>query len=390
MSVVIIGDLFTYPEGSAATNRVHTYAKGFHENGLNVHVICFGNEYVDTINGMTGGIYFYHPFGQKKRSRYFLVRRWQKISKYFITIALVRNINKKDKISAINCWTQTFITQVFAYILTKFNRSKLIMEMSEHPMRYYQGSFFKKIQGESKLYFEMKLCDGNFCISRHLVEYFKSKGFNPEKSFLVPSTVDPTRFIETGEKLFPHPYIGYFGGLTFFRDNIDLLIRAFSEICRKHSGVYLVLGGFCSQKEKEQLNELIGNLNINDKVRLLGFLSREDIISYVTHADILVMVRGNDLASQASFPSKLTEYLSTAKPVISVNVGEISDYLTDNLNVFLVEPENVSALAEKMDFVLNNYDLARKVGLNGKELTSTIFNYNFQAKRMIQYIDSLK
>jgi hypothetical protein len=39
MSVVIFGDVFTFPEGNAATNRVYTYAKGFIENGIDVHVI---------------------------------------------------------------------------------------------------------------------------------------------------------------------------------------------------------------------------------------------------------------------------------------------------------------------------------------------------------------
>ena len=46
MSVVIIGDMFSFPEGDAATNRVLTFAKGFLENGQKVHVICFGNEYI--------------------------------------------------------------------------------------------------------------------------------------------------------------------------------------------------------------------------------------------------------------------------------------------------------------------------------------------------------
>jgi hypothetical protein len=41
MSIVIYGDVFTFPECSAATNRVYTYAKGFIENGISVHVICF-------------------------------------------------------------------------------------------------------------------------------------------------------------------------------------------------------------------------------------------------------------------------------------------------------------------------------------------------------------
>jgi glycosyltransferase involved in cell wall biosynthesis len=224
------------------------------------------------------------------------------------------------------------------------------------------------------------------CIPRFLVEFYKSKGVDPDRLFLIPSTVDSSRFIQTGDKPFHFPYIGYFGGLTFYRDNIDLLVKAFVETSRTHPEVHLVLGGFCSDQEKDQLKNLIDQLEIGNKVVLLGYVSRAEIINYITHADILVMVRTNDLTSQASFPSKLTEFLATSRPVISVNVGEISDYLTDNVNAFLVEPGNTKALTEKINFVLNNPDIAQQVGAKGRELTTTIFDYNYQAKRMISFI----
>ncbi len=77
--------------------------------------------------------------------------------------------------------------------------------------------------------------------------------------------------------------------------------------------------------------------------------------------------------------------MATSKPVITVKVGEIPDYLTDGVDSFLVEPGNTSELAEKLDYVLNNYDLALKIARKGKELTRQSFNYNFQAKRIISF-----
>ena len=62
----------------------------------------------------------------------------------------------------------------------------------------------------------------------------------------------------------------------------------------------------------------------------------------------------------------------------------------DGVNAFMVEPENVNALAAKLEYVLSNYELAKQVGRKGKELTDTVFNYNFQAKRMLEFINSLK
>jgi glycosyltransferase involved in cell wall biosynthesis len=104
---------------------------------------------------------------------------------------------------------------------------------------------------------------------------------------------------------------------------------------------------------------------------------------------LLVMVRGNDIKAHASFPSKLTEYLATSKPVISVNVGEISRFLTDGVNAYLVEPGNSTQLAEKIDFVLSDYKSAMLTAAKGRQLAETVFNYDYQAKRIIPFVESL-
>jgi glycosyltransferase involved in cell wall biosynthesis len=89
------------------------------------------------------------------------------------------------------------------------------------------------------------------------------------------------------------------------------------------------------------------------------------------------------------YPSKLTEFLATGKPVVSVNVGEISDYLSDGVNVFLTQPGNPDEIADKLIRVFKNYPEAKRVGEQGRVLTEGIYNYHYQAKRMIDFIKSL-
>lgn len=389
MNIVIFGDLFSFPEGSAATNRVYTYAKGFIENGINVHVVCFSNDYCDEKEGIIDGINYYLPFAQKKRNNYFIVRRWQKLLKYWNTYLILKKINKDDRTIAINGWSNELLTHLFGRLLAKIHSAKFIIECSEHPLRHYQNSVLEKMLGELNFYLESQLCDGVFCISNYLIDFYTSKGFNREKLFLVPSTVDPSRFAQKGERPISQHYIGYFGSMTFGRDNVDVLIKAFALISNKHSEMLLLLGGFCSENEKKKLLDLIATLNIQNKVRLLEYLTREEIIIYISHADILVMVRSNDLQSKASYPSKLTEFLASSVPVISVKVGEVPEYLSDSIDAFLIEPADVDALASKLDYVIDNYEQAKKVGIKGKELTETVFNYNYQAKRMIGFINTL-
>src|SRR5664279_4348001 len=119
MAFVIFGDNFSFPEGNASTNRVYTYAKGLIENGVGVIVICFENEYVDDQEGITEGISYYHPFGQNQRSKYLIIRRWQKFLKYFRACLLYREISKKEKIDTILVYTMRLSTHVFAWYLSK-------------------------------------------------------------------------------------------------------------------------------------------------------------------------------------------------------------------------------------------------------------------------------
>jgi glycosyltransferase involved in cell wall biosynthesis len=389
MSIVIFGDIFSFPEGDAATNRVYTYANGFIENGIRTDVVTIGNEYNSFASGITNGISYYNAFGQKERNNNFVIRNSQKLLKYFKAIRIFRRINKEEKISAIIIFTNFLMTHLFGWFLSKICNAKLLIECSENPLRFYQNGALNRRIGVIKFYIESYFCDGVFCISRFLLEFYKERGISQKKLFIVHCTADPDRFAQPVEKPVPYSYIGYFGGLTFKRDNIEILFRAFALISDKHPDIHLVVGGVGTDDERNQIRSLIKDLGISSKAVLLDFLSRSEIVRYIVHSDILVMVRGKDMESQASFPSKLTEYLSTSKPVVSVNVGEISDYLTDGVNSFLVEPENYVALAEKLDYVLNNYESALEIAKRGKELTSTIFNYNYQAKRIIQYIETL-
>ena len=390
MSYIIFGDSFTFPEGNAATNRVHAYAKGFKENGIKVHVICFGNNYYVNAESKIEGIYFYHPFNQQTRNKFFIIRRWQKFIKYFNTIKLIKAINKESKIIAINCWTQLLFTQIYIFILAKFFNIKVLLERSEHPLRNFQGLIFRRMLGNTKTYFETKLCDGIFCISQYLIDFYKARGVNQSKLFLVPSTVDTERFQTSYNSPLAFKYILYCGSLTILKDGVNILIKSFAKLSEKYSEINLVLIGKGDIAEEEAIiKELVVSLNIEKRAIFLGQMSREKIPLYLNNAKILALARPKSLQADAGFPSKLTEYLSTGVPVVVTKVGEIPVYLSDNENSFLSEPDSVDAFADKLDFVLSNYEFANEVALKGKELTNTIFNYDFQAKRMIDFISNL-
>ena len=109
----------------------------------------------------------------------------------------------------------------------------------------------------------------------------------------------------------------------------------------------------------------------------------------LTDSEMLVLARPTSIQAKGGFPTKLGEYLATGKPVLVTRVGEIPKYLEDNINAFIAEPDSPVKFAEKMDFILSHPEEATKVGIEGMKLTQTVFNYKYQARNLVNFINSL-
>lgn len=387
---IIIGDSFTFPEGDAATNRVFTYARGFFENSIATHVVAFRDDYLPYHNGEIEGVKYYHPFARAERSPYFVVRRLHQGLKYINTYRLFARIHSSESIHQVIVYSPRLRTHVFAWMLSRIFQAKLVKETSEHPFRWHTRNRLTLGLGYLKFKIESGLSDGIICISTFLINFYRERGVGREKLILVPSTVDPRRFSMRQGKPLPYRYIGYFGALTFKRDNVDVLIKAFARLTIRFPDFHLVLGGIGTDMDRKDILTLVKDLQLTNKVNLLDFMPRDEITKYITGADILVMVRSKGLESQASFPSKLTEYLASARPLISVDVGEISDYLSDGVNAFLVPAGDFEVLSEKIAYIIRNFNDATKIALEGRKLTDTVFNYHYQAERIIRFVEALR
>ncbi|MGN6533352.1 MAG: glycosyltransferase, partial [Ginsengibacter sp.] len=248
----------------------------------------------------------------------------------------------------------------------------------------------KKLQGKFKIGLETKLNDGIICISQYLVDFYLKRGVSGNRLFFVPSTVDSERFEVSGSIKLNFEYTLYCGHLNLSKDGVDILIKSFAKISDKFPELNLVLIGTGSLEEEAILKNIVSVLNIQKRVYFLGQINRTEIPKYLKNAKVLALSRPQSIVADAGFPSKLTEYLAAGKPVVVTEVGEIPNFLTDGKHAFLSKAGSVEAFSDKLNFVLDNYEFAKKVALTGKELTSTIFNYNFQAARIIEFINSLK
>jgi len=114
-------------------------------------------------------------------------------------------------------------------------------------------------------------------------------------------------------------------------------------------------------------------------------VSQADMPRYLQGAAVLVLARPSSVQAEYGFPTKLPEYLATGRPVLATRVGDIPRYLQDGVNAFLVEPDDVAAFAERLEYILAHPDEAREVGQRGRSLTMREFSNTFQAGRLASF-----
>ena len=147
-------------------------------------------------------------------------------------------------------------------------------------------------------------------------------------------------------------YIFYEGGLDI-RKNIPKLIEAFSLISDKYPELTLyIAGNYFKSPLIPNLPELINKYNLQDKVKLLGYISDEDMIRYIKYAEALVYP-----SLYEGFGIPILEGFSLGTPVITSNIGAMQEI--GSKAVIGVKPSSAKSIAKGIENVLND-DLLRQ------------------------------
>ena len=122
---------------------------------------------------------------------------------------------------------------------------------------------------------------------------------------------------------------------------IDLLLRAFARVVRTNAEVKMEIGG--AGPEEDYLRRLAHNLGVQDYIRFLGRLSREEVCR--------AMWRANAFVSSSyveTFGVVLIEAMATGLPVVATQSGGPTDIIRDEVG-HLVPTGDVQALSKAMN-----------------------------------------
>lgn len=99
--------------------------------------------------------------------------------------------------------------------------------------------------------------------------------------------------------------------------------------------------------QKKTLLEYISKNELEDDVMLIG--NMEHIFNLLNASDVIVVPS----ISNEDFPNVIIEAMSLGKPVIGTNIAGIPEQINHDLNGYIVEPKNITALSDVMYKIIN-------------------------------------
>jgi glycosyltransferase involved in cell wall biosynthesis len=139
-----------------------------------------------------------------------------------------------------------------------------------------------------------------------------------------------------------------------------ILIKAFAKLNSNNWKLVLVGDG----EERKNLEDLVFNLNLKDKVIFEG--KRKNIHDYYNNASIFSFTSRSE-----GFPNVLIEAMYFGLACVSTNCPYgPSEIIDDNKNGFLIGIDDVDALTEKLQTLIDNQKLRQDIGSKAHQSAS--------------------
>jgi len=236
------------------------------------------------------------------------------------------------------------------------------------------GVLLREILNKPKLLAENKKLEKLVVASDFMKKQLLLNGVSSNKVLVNPLFVSPDflNYKEVGIQNKVKSVL--FIGRIFIEKGLSYLIEALSLV--KTDWELNVIG---TGWDLEKCKKMALDLGLEGKINFLGFLSHEKIYPILEKSSLVVV--------PSIWPEPFClvglEAMAMSKPVVAFDVGSISTWLKDNETGFLVKRGDVKEMSEKIELLLEDDNLCKRLGKEGK----LVLERDFSVKRHIDELE---
>jgi len=163
--------------------------------------------------------------------------------------------------------------------------------------------------------------------------------------------------------------------------NVDAVIQAAALVMQRLDAELLVVGDGC---RRPALTAQCEQLGMAARCHFTGFVSPEGDLPGLYRLASAFMI-ASDIET---FGIVILEAMASALPVVAVRATSIPDLVADRRSGFLVPINDVAGMADKLAWLLQNPEQAKRMGLAGREI-SLQFSYEALIARHVQLYQAI-
>lgn len=375
-----------FPKGLAQFQRQLLIAKGLAELNCNVLVLCRNgvhkkNSISPDASGLFDGVKYKYCSGTPFRSDFFLKRNLLKIKGFIIEFSTIIHLKYSNQADAIIITSNSFLGILYYSLLAKVLHITSVVDQVE-----YWSSQLKSIIRKIDFYF-----NNNFyfyfpnkviIISDYLNEIIQ-KRYPVKQVIKIPVLCDFENFVtqKTWEKLTIQPYFLYCGSACYY-EIIIFIIDAFALLTIDIDLIIIASG------DSYKIKKIIDYVESKQLIRItIKFnISYSELINFYNNSFALLIPLRPTPQDIARFPHKIGEYTASQRPIISTDIGEVSNYFKDGFNAYLSSSYNLQEFKNKMLEAFEDKQKANEIGAQSYKTGTSEFDYKINALKIYNFI----
>ncbi len=180
----------------------------------------------------------------------------------------------------------------------------------------------------------------------------EKSGIPKEKLLHLPTFIDASKYeVSIGKG----KHFLFLGRLSPEK-GVEDLIRALPLM--RHSSVKVVLAGGRSERYAAELDALVSELALEDRVEFLGFAKGDKLKQAIRDCTAVVL----PAVWYENMPNAVLEAYAYGKPVIVSDIGSLPEMVEGGATGLLCKPNDPASLADKMDQMMDEPEKCMEMG----------------------------
>lgn len=369
-----------YPHAKTGTSgglgtSIKTLALGLKAQGCSVLVLVYGQKKDAIFDDEGIAIHQIKNIKLKGLSWYLTRKKLQKI------INTLHSNNELDVVEAAD-WTgiTSFIQPNCPIVIRLHGSDTYFCHLDNRPVKWINKFHEKRA---------LQKANEHISVSAYTAQ-LTNRLFELNKNFtVIPNSINTSEFTYSEEAFTEYPVILYFGTLIRKKGLLELPL-IFNKVIEQQPNAQLYLVG------RDSADIISGNSStwlmmqpLFTKEALLnvtyfGGVPFDEIKKHIQKANMCVFPTFAE-----ALPVSWIEAMAMGKPIVASDIGWATELIDDGINGFLVNPTDHLEYAAKINRLLQDEELRKKIGTAARNSAVEKFNITRVAKQSMSFYEKL-